>query len=301
MVLRLFGPRPERENGPMKALIFTLLTFLPFLVHSQVYRMTGDFSFFTLTSAPIRANFTLIWNESDNYLEGRYSDNVLVGNAGATGTILNGKRTFSISLPTPDPRHGVKTITIETSDVKGMSTNVNTTVTVKDLNGVPLQSSPIFAQIRPDSESAMQAQQYTNCSAGFGLLTGFCGVYSGNFAEEQDLGNVCQLVGAKLELADTGDLNFYFNYSGTFSSIPKHSFGSILGGPLSRNINLSVRHCGHLPATTMNSAGCQDLHLVGAFQEFGLRRNFAGTYDIRDEVTGNTCRYSFNFYREDNY
>lgn len=284
----------------MKAFLLLLLTFSS-LSFAQGFRMTGNFTLFADTFSPIRATYTIMWNENNSFIEGRYSDNVLASNAGVTGTVLNGKRTFQIILPTTDAAHGVKSLVIETSDFQGLSANISSSVVAKDVNGFPINSTIVFAQISPDSVGLAQAQTVTHCSTGFGALTGFCGLYSGNMQEQLDTGNVCELSGTRLELSTNGDLSFYFNYNGTLRNIPRHNFGSILGTPMSLNINTTVRHCGPLPATQMYSVACQVLHLVGSFQDYGSMKNFSGTYDIRDEVTGNTCRFSFTLVREAAY
>jgi hypothetical protein len=283
----------------MKVLLLFLLIYSSFSF-AQGYRMTGNFTLFGTTATPIRSTYTIRWNERDNFIEGRYSDNVLAATAGVTGTVSGGKRTFQVVFPTPDPRHGVKSLTIETTDLRGMTANASTTVIPKDLNGAPIESTITYASIAPDNMASLQAQepvQSSNCSMGFGALTGYCGLYSGNVSEIRDTGNLCQLSRTRLELATNGDLDFYFNYQGSLREIPRHDFGSLLGGQLSQNINTTVRHCGDLPGTNMNTIGCQTLHLVGSFQDFGNLKNFSGTYDIRDEVTGNTCSFSMNLNR----
>ncbi len=261
--------------------------------------MTGNFSLFASRYSPIQASFTLIWNETGNAIEGTYSDNVFAANAGVTGMISGGKRIFQVVFATPDLKHGVKSLQIETPDIKGMAPNLSTTILAKDINGRSIESTNILAGINQDNALTFQAQQATEqCALGFGALTGFCGLYAGNLIESNDGGNVCQLGSTRLELALNGELSFYFNYNGSLTGIPRHNFGSILGVPMSQNINTTVRHCGPLPGTNMNSAGCKTLHLVGSFQDFGSIKNFSGTYDIRDEVTGNSCGYSMNLGRD---
>ncbi len=263
--------------------------------------MSGNFTLFGTTATPIRSTYTIMWNETNNFIEGRYSDNVLAATAGVTGTVLNGKRTFQVVFPTPDTRHGVKSLTIIAPDLKGMTANATTTVISKDLNGASIESTNTFAGISPDTVASMQAQdalQSSHCTTGFGALMGYCGLYAGNISEVQDIGNICQLSSTRLELATNGDLGFFFNYNGTLRGIPRHEFGSLLGTPMGQNINATVRHCGALPGTNMNTVGCQTLRLVGSFQDFGTNKNFSGTYDIRDEVTGNTCSYSMNLGRD---
>lgn len=267
--------------------------------------MTGNFTLFSTTAAPVRSTYTLTWNETNSFIDGSYSDNVFAASSNVSGVIINDKRVFQVVFSTPDPRHGVKSLTIEAPDDKGMNPNVTATVVAKNLNGVPMQSTSTFASINLFPLAAVQAQEEDqstdNCSMGFGALTGFCGLYSGNMSEGIDPANVCQLSGARLELATNGDLSFYFNYNGTLRGIPRHSFGSLLGTPMDPNINSKVSHCGPLPGTTMNSLGCKTLHLVGSFQDFGGLKNFTGTYDIRDEVTGNRCGYSLSLGRDAMY
>lgn len=297
MVLRLSTLGNEANNDPMKALLFFLLTFSSFSF-AQGYRMTGNFTLFGNTFAPLRATYTLMWTEDETFIEGRYSDDVLGANIGVTGSIINGKRTFQIVFPTPDPRRGVKSLAMETTATPGMHPTAQVSVLAKSLNGVPLQSAIVFSNITPDVNAIAEAQEATDCAVGFGALTGFCGLYAGNISEGGDTGNLCQLLGPRLELATNGELSLYFNYNGTLRGIPRHEFGSLLGMPLSQNINTTIRHCGPLPGTNMNSVGCQTLKLVGSFQDFGTVSNFTGTYDIRDEVTGNTCSYSMNLGRD---
>lgn len=297
MLVRLSSPPPEAENTPMKVLVLFLLSFSS-LSFAAGYRMTGNFTLFANTFSPLRSEFTLTWTENNNSIEGRFSDNVLAANAGVTGTILAGTRNFQIVLPTPKTPNGVKSLVIETSDVQGMAPNVRTVIISKDLRGRPLESTVIFAGINLDNAVGARTPSVENCSVGFGALTGFCGLYSGNTVEAEDFSNICQLNGTRLELATNGELSIYFNYNGSLQGIPRHSFGSLLGGATGQNINTTIRHCGDLGATNMNSVGCQTLRLVGGFQDFGSTRNFSGTYDIRDEVTGNRCSYSFNLNRE---
>lgn len=295
--MRLSSPSFGRDDTAMKALIFFLLSF-SFNSFAQMYRMTGNFTLFGNSFSPLRSTYTLTWRENGSNIEGKYSDNVLAANAGITGVKLNGKRTFQVVLPTPDTRHGVKSLTIETTDFEGLNANVTTTILSKDINGNPIESTVTFAGITPEYGGAIQAQEASRCSTGFGMLTGFCGLYSGNTDEQSDVANVCQLTGTRLELAVNGDLSLYFNYNGNLRGIPRHNFGSLLGTPMSQNINTTVRHCGPLPGTNLNSISCKVLRFVGSFQDFGSLKNFTGTYDIRDEVTGNTCSYSLNLGRE---
>lgn len=296
MLLRLSTHPPRAENAPMKILILIFLSFSS-LTFASGYRMTGNFTLFANSFSPLSSTYTLTWTEDNNGIQGRFSDNVLAPNAGVTGSIVYGKRNFQIVLPTPEDRHGVKSLVLETTDAQGMSANVTVVVISKDMNGRPLESTVNFAGITPDNSVAAQPS-VENCSTGFGALTGFCGLYSGNTNEAEDSGNLCQLSGTRLELARNGDLNIFFNYNGSLQGIPRHNFGSMLGIPTGQNINSTIRHCGTLPGTNMNSVGCQNLHLVGSFQDFGGTRNFSGTYDIRDEVTGNRCSLSFNLSRE---
>jgi hypothetical protein len=208
-----------------------------------------------------------------------------------------------VSLGFAEPRHNIKSLTIETSDVQGMSANLSTTIIPKDNNGSSIEATTVFASLMPDNSAYIQAQQQptSKCSIGFGALTNFCGVYGGNISEAEDTRNVCQLTGTRLELAINGDLSLYFNYTGSLKGLPRHYFGSILGTPMDINLNTTVRHCGALPLTTMGQTGCQILHLVGSFQDFGGVKNFSGTYDIRDEATGSTCSYSLNLGRDTTY
>lgn len=284
----------------MKALLLFLLTFS---VNSfaQMYRMSGDFTLFGNTSAPIRSTYTLTWSENGPSLEGFYTDNVLAANATMTGTMASGKRTFEVVLPTPDPRHGVKSLSIETTDFQGMNANVSATIISKDVNGASMESTNVFAGITPDAPGSAPPMGASNCALGFGMLTGFCGLYSGNMNEESDFADACQLSGTRLELATSGELSLYFGLEGELKNTPRHTFGSVLGSSLSLNINKTVRHCGPLPATNLNSVGCKVLRFVGSFQDFGSLKNFSGTYDIRDEVTGTTCAYSLSVGREVTY
>lgn len=300
MLHHLPNPYLKAEYSPMKVLILLLLTFS---VNSfaQMYRMSGDFTLFGNTSSPIRTNFTLAWSENGQNLEGSYSDNVLGANASVTGSRENGKRTFQVLFPTADPRHGVKSLFIETSDFQGLNANVSTKIISKDFNGAPLDSTFVFAGITPDAPGSIPPQGISNCAIGFGMLTGFCGLYSGNMNEQSDFADACELSGTRLELATSGELSLYFGLEGELKNSPRHSFGSVLGSSPNLNINKTVRHCGPLPATNLNSVGCKVLRFVGSFQDFGSLKNFSGTYDIRDEVTGTTCAYSLSLGREATY
>lgn len=287
----------------MKALLLFLLISSS-LSFAQTFRMNGEFTLFGNTMNPLRSSFTLTWTENGPMIEGRYSDNVLAPSASVTGNVMNGKRSFNVLLPSTSSR-GVKSLAIETSDVRGINPNVSTSILSRDANGGPIESTIVFAAINEGNAiTAVQAQEETHCSMGFGALSGFCGIYAGNVSEANDLANQCNLIGSaetRLELATNGEVTLYFDYRGTLRDIPRHNFGSLLGTPMSQNINTTVRHCGPLPDTTMNSIGCQILHLVGSFQDFGGMKNFSGTYDIRDEVTGNTCSYTLNLTRDSVY
>lgn len=299
MLVRLSTPCSQAENAPMRALLLLLLTFSSFSF-AQSYRMTGNFTLLGSSFSPISSTYTLQWTETNGFIEGRYTDNVFATNAGVTGTIINERRTFQVVLPTPDPRRGVKSLVFETTAIGGMHPTASVSVLSKDINGAPIESTIVLSNINPDYTRVMQAQQASTrqCSTGFGALTGFCGLYGGNMSEVTDTGNLCQLTGTRLELANDGELSFFFNYNGSLRGIPEHEFGSLLGTPLTQNINTTVRHCGALPGTNLNSIGCQTLRLVGSFQDYGTFKNFSGTYDIQDEVTGNTCSFSMTLVRD---
>ncbi len=146
-----------------------------------------------------------------------------------------------------------------------------------------------------------QAQVESICTEGMGELAGFCGIYAGLLAEEQDPRNRCNLLFAdavKLELAADSTVILHLGEVNELISTPGHVIGRLPVNPQKRTVYLISRICSPLSGFNSSSGTCKILHLTGGFSRERDRVHFAGSYTIREERTNNSCRYGLSMDRK---
>ena len=271
--------------------------FLSFLALSQDYqfRLQGTYNLNSSALNQTPLAFNLDWNESDNAINGVYSDNYFPGRTPVVGTANIQGRSMHVTLP--QLSQIVRSLDFLTGQSGKINGNVPLSVTVRDADGNTINVANISAVM-----SAKNAE--SSCTLGFGALSGFCGIYSGRVSEMTDGLNRCNLNSEgsmKMELSPNTEVNLYINFVNTLVGIPRLGLGSIPISPLTSTISLTSRHCGPVPSTNLLSTNCQTFTLNGSFRTNGNDRFFEGTYLIMDIQNSESCSYNLSFTRETPY
>ena len=285
------------------------LTLLIMLLVSQLafsqsksyqYQLDGTYSANLpgLTS-PQAIRFTLLWNERNGSIEGAYGDTFFTSNSPVTGTAGNTGRVFNIQLPRRIQNVSNIAISSNIANLSGGTLPVQ--IMMRDVVSQTVDTANISGVVNVRDE--LDNPPPSACDVGFGVLSGYCGLYKGTLSEISDSGNNCNLpdYGFRFELNADARTNIYFYYSNTTIGIPSHALGALPSAPLSAELNLNTRHCGVLVGTNFTADNCQTMNLAGTFIEVGNGRNFRGRYTIIEETTGNTCTYNINVDRETGY
>lgn len=281
-------------------IVFLFSFFASAQTPNYQYQIDGSFPA-TLGSdlATRNIRFTLLWNEKNSTVNGVYRDDFFTPGSPVTGTAGIQGRVFNIRFP---------------RIIQGVS-NLSITTSIANIEGGNL---PLMVYMRDQAENTInQANTYSNvtiradyvepivsaCDVGLGVLSGYCGLYSGKLNEVSDSANVCNLpdYGFKMELSADANTNLYFYYSDTVPGTPVHKLGVFPTAPLTSNVTVSTRHCGALVGTGFSSNTCQVLSLTGNYTEVGAGRNFQGRYSISEESSGINCIYDINVDREKGY
>jgi hypothetical protein len=295
------------EKGDyMSALLFLFLTLSAFAQEFQ-YRAEGSF----LTAAgpgspgtPITINYTVSWNETSATLQGVYQDNYFskTGPAILTGTVDTLGRSLKVIFT--NPVNGVKSINFRTDQRANVTESIPMKIVTQDYVGNTIDNIPnTFAMMTAMQAQAAETNNNSNlCTIGFGMLTGFCGIYDGTFYEITDTRDRCNLLAVgnpRLELGTDTVFRLYLNYLPGIRSQSSHTIGAFTPSPQTTNINIASRYCDDLPGTTFGKEDCKTLNLAGDFQTgAGPNPSFSGTYSITDDTSGEACSYSFNLTRE---
>lgn len=267
---------------------------------SYQYQMDGTYSVNLpgLTQAQT-IRFTILWNENRGAISGLYGDSYFSSSSKVTGTAGVYGRVFNIQLPRII--QGVQNITFTASETNIEVGSLPVQIYLKDMVSQTVAQTNISTAItvRSDADNPPESA----CDVGFGVLSGYCGLYQGTLSEISDSGNNCNLpdYGFRFELNSDARTSLYFYYSDSTIGIPKHDLGTLPAAPTVPNLNLSSRHCGVLLGTNFNNTNCQILNLNGTFTEVGDGRNFRGRYTVIEETTGNSCSYDINVNREKSY
>lgn len=280
----------------VKFFILFLLSFSA-LAQSYQFRLEGSFSAQQKTEIPVTVNYTIDWNETSSAIQGVYKDNFYAqkGPQVVSGTVTTTGRFFNTILT--DETEGVKSIVINMQSAGIVSGSVSTTLRALDNLGTVVETAS-----NPSIMTATDrgTPQTGNCVIGFGALTGYCGLYAGNFNEVSDNANRCDLSSsgqARIELATNTEFHLYSNYINAINN-EFTTIGTFLPSPQSNNISITGRECASIPGTTFITGNCKTLNLSGVFYDQATNITFTGTLSMNDEVTGETCTYSLALTRE---
>lgn len=276
----------------MTVILFLLLSFSAFAQGQFEYQLQGSFD--ASPDDPVVVNYSISWNEAGSTLQGIYKDNYFSQDIPkvVSGTTSDDGRIFSVILPAEVA--GVKALRFTTAIDNPMSGSIPMTIQTSDAIGGVINTDTGFALMNalPAALNAPFVEEDA-CTVGFGSLTGFCGLYSGNFNEFSDPTNRCNILSGgntRLELGTDTFLRLHLNY---LPGIPGliHNIGAFIPTPVTNSINVSGTNCGPLPGTSF-LPNCKEVSLAGSFSEQGANIVFTGTYTIRDQVTGESCSHS---------
>lgn len=262
-------------------------------VKSYQYQLDGSYPA-TLPglSGTRTIRFAIAWNEKNQAIDGVYGDNFFTSGSPVTGTSGQLGRVFNIKLPRV--LQNVNNLSLTSNDGTVM-------VYLKDVTGMTISQTSISAT--PTLRADYVPEAASACDVGFGVLSGYCGLYQGTLNEITDSNNLCNLpeYGFRLELSADARTNLYLYYSDSVIGIPTHNLGAFSSAPLSTSVALTNRHCGGLPGTIYQENSCQLLTLNGDYAVVGDSRTFRGRYTITDEITRNSCTYDLVMDREKSY
>lgn len=269
-----------------------------------MFKMTGSFpsSAGAGADSPATVNYTISWNETSTEIQGVYQDNFFAQNPRMlTGSVLTEGRRFSLILPTPV--QGVRQIVVTTPARGFTSGSVSTTVRTEDNLGRVVDSENPVSLITQLPSANNGGPDNGSCIVGFGALSGYCGLYNGNFNEILDNNNRCDLPTARmrLELASDTVFRLFINYVPGAATNSTHNLGAFLPSPSDNTINVTRQECEPQPGTSFEIDNCRTLDLNGTFFARPDDVNFSGTYTISDNVNGDKCIYSMNLIRETRY
>lgn len=284
-----------------KLLILFLIFCLSLFARAQVqnYRMEGTFPFTPPTQVgPTNVNFNLIWSVRDGVIRGVYQDNYFSANTTVTGT--SGMQGTAFLVNFPQTIQGVSGLSLNTNQANLTGGTTVVMVYARGPGGMSNNIANISASVYTQEAQA----QENNCDVGFGVLSGYCGLYSGTVTENSDSANHCNLTanpGFRMELATNAEVSLYLNYTTSIIGLPVHTIGAFPSAPLTSTVDLTNRNCGPLPGTTFLPANCQAQTLSGTFSDVAGTKNFIGTYSIMDEITGDSCTYGLTLQRTTPY
>lgn len=282
---------------------FVFLFLFPSIVIAETYQyeLKGSYKLESSRQKPV--TYSLKWNEENGRITGLYGDDHFVQSVKVTGEGSDVGRTFLVRFP--EDKNGVRSITILSSLAKEKSTATSLPVSfiTRDRTGNPLTTVKSEANFATTSfRTVAQLQEENECSQGFGVLAGYCGIYAGLLAEEQDRRNRCNLLfsdAVRLELSNEGMVILHLGEINDLITTPGHSIGRIPVNPQKNAVDLMSRVCGPLSGVNSSSTSCKVIHLRGDFSMIRGIRHFKGIYNISEEGTNNTCRYSLSMDRQE--
>lgn len=281
----------------MRYLIFLFIYALSFSVFGQdafQYQLKGSYKIKTSDKRPVE--YTLRWREDKGKITGDYSDNFFIDKAPVKGDEGELGRNFIVELPFM--KNGVKSITFLSSEVKSdrTGTQVPVSIVTRDRRGNPLTTARAMSNFIT-LYSVAQKQEEKPCQEGFGVLSGYCGVYEGVISEYQDKRNKCNLLfssAARLELTQDQTLILHLAEVSDLVTIPSHIIGRLPADTQSQSIDVMSRSCRPLEGVNVRGDACKQLNLTGTFSIEGANRHFAGSYTIKEEGTNNICQYTLS-------
>ena len=288
----------------IRLLTLTILCLFSFLASAQTsntpnyqYQLDGTYSATLPGNLNTRnVRFTMLWNERNSVVSGTYQDDLFTIGSPVSGTAGITGRVFNVKLPRIIQNVANLSFTTSVSSITGG--NLSTMVFMKDqaMATVFQSNTSAIVSIRADYVEP----ENSPCDVGFGVLTGYCGLYAGSLTEVSDAANICSLpdYGFRMELGTDANTSLYFYYSDTVPGTPVHKLGAFAQAPLTSSVSVSTRHCGALVGTSYGAGTCQVLTLSGNYTEVGDGRNFQGKYEIKEESSGSSCVYDLNVNRE---
>jgi hypothetical protein len=284
----------------MTVILFLLFAFSAFAQEFQ-YRLEGSF-----VSNATTVNYIVNWNETSTTIQGLYQDNLFAqgGPKILSGTVAPSGRTMNVILP--QELLGVRSIILHTPMVGTTSGSVPLNITTQDNLARTVDSPDTFSMMStlPKTTSPGDEKNEEVCVIGFGVLTGFCGLYNGVFNEISDNRNRCDLLtGGNLRLELTPDTVFtlHFNYALGQAEPTFHTIGAFALSPQTNTVNITGQNCSVLPSTTFIPNNCKTINLNGSFLDQAGIVTFNGTYTIADQVNADSCSYSMSLTREVTY
>lgn len=277
----------------MKLVISLLMFSLSAFAQTYNYQLKGSYKLESSTKKPVE--FTLKWAEEKGKITGLYSDNYFIDSAEVAGDHGDLGRNFIVKLP--QSKNGVRTITLLTSEVKSpqSGTTVPVSIITRDRRGNPLTNADSASQFLALATVAQRQEEA--CSEGFGVLEGYCGLYAGMIAEDQDRRNRCNLLYAdavRMELTNDQTLLLHIGVVDDLIETPRHTIGRLPLNPQSNTIDVMSRSCRPLPGVNSSGDTCKQLNLRGEFTTTNDRKHFKGTYTIKEENTNNVCVYTLS-------
>lgn len=280
----------------MTVILFLLISFSVFAQEQFEYRIEGSFnSEANLDSPPAVVNYSIHWNETPTTIQGIYRDNYFTQGSPRpiSGEISEDGRRFSVFLP--DPVFGVESIILTTPRRIPVTGGIPMTIVTQDAIGgvIKTESTTALMSILPGAVGDATPDEDA-CTIGFGVLTGYCGMYGGRFTETVDSANRCDLARGNtlLELSFDTVYRLYLNYIPGVPNQPMHVIGAFAPSPVSNSVNITGRNCGPMDGTTFPVDNCKVMNLSGIFFERAPTIQFTGTYSVTDQVTGETCSYT---------
>lgn len=284
----------------MSLMIFLLMCFSLF---AQTFQYRAEGSFPTTSGpgtpgTPSTVSYSLNWNETANSLQGLYRDDYFTQNGPSivTGSVNDDGRKWNVILS--ESVNGVKSINLSTASRATRSGSIPVKVVTADTDGKTVDSPPLNMALLSAINENISRINTNECDVGFGVLSGFCGLYDGTFYEVSDPFNRCQLLTAgnpRLKIGEDTVLTLYLNYIKGSPTQSSHTIGTLPPSPASNNVDITSRNCTDLPGTTFSRGNCHTLNLSGDFRrEAGEQPRFSGTYTITDDVNGESCSYALS-------
>jgi hypothetical protein len=250
---------------------------------------------------PKLVSFSVNWFERHGIVRGIYSDNyfskseIVSGENGPNGAhlIVNfptekfGTKSLVFFLPHPISSKNLgQSLGLVTRDQLGR---------VKDL--ISVNNIKFVNSFNTD----IQMQEESECTRGFGEISGFCGLYAGLISETEDRRNMCNLLlndAVKLELTKEGVLFLHFGEVNEILSSPGHLIGRIPFNPQKMSVDIMGRICEQMVGVKSSTDSCKIVHLKGKFSHEKEIKTFKGTYRISEEGTNKDCLYKLSLERK---
>ncbi len=284
----------------------TLLFFFGFISLLAAETSTNEQSFLSGRfkypgEVPKLVSFSINWFERHGIVRGIYSDNYFSKSEIVAGENRPEGAHFIVNFPTE--KFGTKSLVFflpHPINSKNLSQSLGL-VTRDQLGRVKDLISVNDINLVHSSNTDIQLQEESDCSRGFGVLSGLCGIYSGLISETEDRRNICNLLlndAVKLELNKEGVLFLHFGEVNDILSSPGHLIGRIPFDPQKMSIDIMSRICEQMVGVKSSTDSCKVVHLKGNFSHDKEMKTFKGSYRISEEGTSKNCLYRLSLERK---